>query len=129
MADASVHHDSGNTKGSTRSHRVDEEFLGLLEEDYGIPAFSLRRAFLGMPPAPKRQAIEICEWATSKAKTDDPEEAGRMVRGWARRRGFGQYHPAITGAPETTYEQNDHERQISAAGDPFAISPVLAGRS
>lgn len=124
MAEASVHH----ANGSTRNHRVDEEFLLLLEEDFGIPAFSLHRAFLGMPPAPKRQAIEVCEWA--KGKTDDPEEAGRMVRGWARRRGVGQYHPAITGAPETTYEQNEHERQISACrralpGDPFA----LAGRS
>ena len=100
MAETSVHR-------TTRHHRVDEEFLTLLEEDYGIPAFSLRRAFLGMPPAPKKQATEVCEWATGK--TNDPDEAGRMVRAWAKNRQVGQYHPAITGAPVPTFAGQEAE--------------------
>lgn len=86
---------------STRRHRCDEEFLELLERDFGIGQFALRRAFLGCPPAPKKQAIEVCEWAI--LKTEDPDEAGRMVRGWARGRGVGQYHPAIQGGPAHTF--------------------------
>lgn len=97
MAEASVH----DAKRSTRRHRCDEDFLELLEQDFGIEQFALRRAFLGMPPAPKKQAIEVCEWAATKS--DDPDERGRMVRGWARRRKVGQYHPAITGAPAPTF--------------------------
>ena len=54
-------------KRSTRHHRCDFEFLELLEEDFGISRFSLRQAFMGVPPAPKKQAIEVCEWATGGA--------------------------------------------------------------
>lgn len=98
MAAESVQQDR---RRSTRRHRCDEEFLEILEQDFGIAQFSLRQAFLGMPPAPKKQAIEVCEWTATKS--DDPEERGRMVRGWARRRKVGQYHPAITGAPAPTF--------------------------
>jgi len=35
---------------STRHHRVDHEFLGLLEEDFGIDFYSLNKAFMGVPP-------------------------------------------------------------------------------
>jgi hypothetical protein len=95
---------------TTRHHRCDFGFLELLEEDFGISQFSLRQAFMGVPPAPKKQAIEVCEWATHRA--GDPEEAGRMVRGWAKNRGVGMYHPAILGAQELTYEQTAHERRV-----------------
>jgi hypothetical protein len=87
---------------TTRHHRCDYEFLELLEEDFGISQFSLRRAFMGVPAAPKKQAIAVCEWATQKAK-GDPEEAGDLIRGWARRRRVGMYHPAIQGAPPLTF--------------------------
>ena len=59
---------------STCHHRCDYSFLELLEEDFGIRQFSLRQAFMGVPPAPKKQAIEVCEWAIRRA--DDPVEAG-----------------------------------------------------
>ena len=97
-------------KRSTRHHRCDYGFLKLLEEDFGISQFSLRQAFMGVPPAPKKQAIEVCEWAIRRA--GDPEEAGRMVRGWAKNRGVGIYHQAIRNAPELTYEQSTHERRV-----------------
>ena len=86
----------------TGQHRVDEEFLALLEEDHGIGQFSLRRAFLGCPPATKKQAIEVCEFFAEKA-AGDPDEAGRMVRVWAQGLKVGQYHPAIQGGPALTF--------------------------
>ena len=99
MAETSVH----QAKAAKVHHRVDEEFLSLLEEDHGIPAFSLRRAFLGAPPATKRQAVEVCEVFTEKA-AGDPDEAGRMIRAWAQSLKVGQYHPAIQGGPALTFE-------------------------
>jgi hypothetical protein len=96
---------------STRHHRCDYGFLELLEEDFGISQFSLRQAFMGVPAAPKKQAIEICEWAI-RVTAGDAEEAGRMVRGWAKNRQVGMYDPAILDAPEPTYEQSAHEQRV-----------------
>jgi hypothetical protein len=104
MAESSVHR-------STRHHRCDYEFLDLLEEDFGISQFSLRQAFMGVPPAPKKQAIEVCEWAIRVASRD-VEKASGAIRGWAKNRGVGMYHPAILGGPELTYEQTAHERAL-----------------
>jgi hypothetical protein len=95
---------------TTRHHRCNFGFLELLEEDFGISQFSLRQAFMGVPPAPKKQAIEVCEWATRRA--GNPEEAGRMVRGWAKNRAVGMYDPAILDALELTYEQSAHEQRV-----------------
>jgi hypothetical protein len=95
---------------STRHHRCDYSFLELLEEDFGVSQFSLRQAFMGVPPAPKKQAIEVCGWAIRRA--NNPEEVGRMVRGWARNRKVGMYDPAILDAPELTHEQSAHERRV-----------------
>ena len=94
MAEGSVHR-------TTRHHRCDFRFLEILEEDFGIGQFSLRAAFMGAPPAPKRQAIELCEWATGKAA--DSEEAGDLIRRWARNRKVGTYAPAIVGGPPLTF--------------------------
>lgn len=94
MAEGSVHR-------TTRHHRCDLRFLEVLFEDFGIGRFSLRAAFMGVPPAPKRQAIELCEWATEKAA--DPEEAGDLIRRWARNRKVGTYAPAIVGGPPLTF--------------------------
>ena len=96
---------------STREYRVDHEFLGLLNEDFGIDFFSLNRAFMGVPPAPKRQAIAVCEWAIRAAK-GDAEEAGRALRAWAKKNGTGQYDRRLLEAPEITYEQSTHERAL-----------------
>jgi len=116
LVEASVHR-------STRHHRCDYGFLELLEEDFGISQFSLRQAFMGVPPAPKKQASEVCEWATRCA--GDPEEAGRMVRGWAKNRQVGMYHPAIVGAPELTWEQSAHERRVMRGA---GVRPASAPR-
>ena len=75
------------TLGSTLHHRCDEAFLELLEEDFGIPRFALSAALMGCPRAPKRQAIEICEWAS---RTDNP---GRALMAWARKNGRGTFRP------------------------------------
>lgn len=85
---------------STRHHRCDHEFLELLEEDFGVSQFSLRQAFMGMPSAPKKQAIALCEWAI-RTGCGDTERAGEMLRGWAKKNDLGMYNPAMTGAPLT----------------------------
>jgi hypothetical protein len=83
---------------SSRHHRVDYEFLGLLNEDFGIDFYSLNKAFMGVPPAPKKQAIAVCQWAISIAE-GDVEEAGKVLRAWAYKRGVGGYSPALLDAP------------------------------
>jgi hypothetical protein len=55
---------------STRYIRCDYEFLGLLNEDFSIDFFSLNQAFMGVPSAPKKQAISLCEWAIRTADGD-----------------------------------------------------------
>ena|SRR3712207_2375693 len=94
-------------------HRVDHEFLGLLHEDFGIDFFSLNQAFMGMPAAPKKQAISLCEWASRTAE-GDAREAGRALRAWARKNGTGRYARELVEAPEVTYEHNEHLRAIGA---------------
>jgi hypothetical protein len=83
---------------ATRNHRVDEAFLNLLEEDFGIEQYSLRKSFYGAPAAPKRQAIELCEWAIRTAK-GDVDEAGAALRAWARKNKSGAYDPRLIDAP------------------------------
>jgi hypothetical protein len=100
---------------STRRHRVDYEFLGLLNEDFGIDFYSLNKAFMGVPPSPKKQAIHLCEWALRSAK-GDVEEAGKALRAWARKSGAGAYNPHLLEAPEATYEANEHERRVTGGG-------------
>ena len=77
---------SASPQPSTR-HRVEEEFVNLLEEDFGIDAYSLTKAYMGVPPAPKTQAIALCEWAIAAAR-GDVEEAGKALRWWARKNLF-----------------------------------------
>jgi len=96
---------------STRHIRCDHEFLGLLNEDFGIDFFSLNRVFLGVPPAPKKQAISLCEWAIRTAK-GNVDEAAKALRAWAKKNGKGQYDPRLLDAPEQTYEQTEHERSL-----------------
>ena len=83
---------------STRHHRVDHEFLGLLNEDFGIDFFSLNKAFMGCPPAPKKAAIALCEWAVRSAKGDS-EEAGKALRCWAKKNGKGAYDRRLIERP------------------------------
>jgi hypothetical protein len=78
---------AGKRAGSTRHHRVDEDFVAILEEDFGIPRYALYNAFLGVPAEPKKSAIALCEWA---ARTDDP---ARALLSWARKNGRGTFAP------------------------------------
>lgn len=96
---------------TTRHHRVDEDFLALLEEDFGIDAYSLRKAFMGVSAAPKKQAIALCEWAV-RATGGNVEDAGDALRAWARKHGAGTYSRRLVEGPETTYEHNDYLRSI-----------------
>jgi hypothetical protein len=100
---------------TTRHHRVDYEFLGLLNLDFGIDFYSLNKAFMGVPPAPKKQAISLCEWALHSAK-GDVEEAGRALRAWAKKNRTGTYDRRLVEAPEITYEGNAHERGVTGGG-------------
>ena len=74
---------------STRHIRCGEDFLGLLEEDFGISAFILSNAFMGFPAEPKRSAIALCEWA---ARADDPTKA---LLAWARKNARGTFRPDV----------------------------------
>lgn len=87
---------------TTRHHRVDEPFLALLEEDFGIEPMHLRAAFFGVPAAPKKRAIALCEWAI-RAAGGDPDEAGNALRAWARKNRAGAYDPRLIDAPPATY--------------------------
>ena len=77
---------SGHRK-TTRHHRVDLDFLELLEGDFGIPFYALRNAFYGVPPEPKKSAIHLCEWAL---RADDP---ARALLAWARKNRRGTFRP------------------------------------
>jgi hypothetical protein len=70
---------------TTRHHRVDDAFLVLLEEDFGIPEFALSNAFMGFPAEPKKSAIALCEWA---ARADEP---ARALLAWARKNHRGTF--------------------------------------
>lgn len=94
MSDTSLAHPAHQ---STRHHRCDERFLELLEEDFGIDLYSLNKAFMGIP-APKKQAIALCEWAIRSARGDE-DEAGKALRAWARKRKVGAYDPRLVAAP------------------------------
>jgi hypothetical protein len=110
MATVDTIESSAPAHPSTRHHRCDEAFIELLEEDFGISQYSLRAAFFGVPPAPKKQAIELCEQAIRSAA--DPERAGDALRAWAKKHGRGAYTPHLIEAPPVTYETNDHLRSI-----------------
>ncbi len=86
---------------STRHHRVDEAFVVLLEEDFGIEARDLAAAFIGVPSVPKKEAIALSAWA--ERVTTNPEDAGTAVRRWARKYGRGSYDPRLLDAPELTW--------------------------
>jgi hypothetical protein len=74
---------------TTRHQRVDEGFLGILEEDYAIPRYALHNAFMGVPAEPKRSAIALCEWAS---RQDEPD---RALLAWARKNGRGTFRPDL----------------------------------
>jgi hypothetical protein len=89
---------------TTRHHRVDEDFLAILEEDFGISQFALRSAFLGVPPAPKKESIALCEWAIRSARVPgDPDEAGDALRAWARKNRRGQFDPRLQDGEPMTF--------------------------
>src|SRR5215210_6264067 len=96
---------------TARQPRCDYRFLELLEADFGISQFSLRSAFMGVPPTTKKQAIVLCEWAIRVAG-GDPEEAGDTLRAWAKKNEVGSYDPRLLDAPELTWEQAEHERRV-----------------
>ncbi len=97
-------------KRTTRNHRSDHAFLEILEEDFGISRFALRSSFMGVPAAPKRQAIALCEWAV-RVTGGNPGEAGDALRAWAKKHGQGRYDRRLVEAPEITYEHNEHLRR------------------
>jgi hypothetical protein len=74
-----------SARRTTRHHRVNEAFLELLEEDFGIPEFAQSNAFMGFPAEPKKSAIALCEWAI---RADDP---ARALLAWARKNHRGTF--------------------------------------
>ncbi len=79
---------------TTRHHRCTPEFLGLLEDDFGIAYSALHSAFMGCPREPKKEAIALCEWASRC------EEPGRALLAWARKNGRGAFRPDAAGDEE-----------------------------
>ena len=66
---------------------------------------------MGVPAAPKKQAIAICEWAIKAAK-GDVDDAGKALRAWAKKNSKGCYTRELVEGPEHTYEDNEHLRNI-----------------
>lgn len=93
-------------RAGTRHHRTDERFADLFEHDFGIRPF-YGRALVGIP---KKQAIAVCQWAADNIA--DEEERGEAVVAWAKKRGVGRYDRRLIDAPEITYHDNEHERQV-----------------
>lgn len=91
-----AHSDSSPSGHRTsRHHRCTDDFLDLLEDDFPqIPRYALRNAFYGVPPAPKREAIALCEWAV---RTDNPAQA---LLSWACKNHRGTFRPAAAGDGE-----------------------------
>ena len=87
---------------TTRHHRVDEDFLELLEDDFGISQYALWSALMGVPAAPKREAISLCEWAI-RAAHGDADEAGDALRAWARKHKVGVYDPRMQDGEPVTF--------------------------
>ncbi len=75
---------------TARYYRCDYPFLELLEEIFGIGQFSLRSAFMGVPPANKKRATALCRWA-SRTADGDTKAAGDLLRAWAKKNGVGTY--------------------------------------
>ncbi len=80
-------------------------------EGFGIDFFSLNQAIMGVPAAPKKQAISLCEWAL-RAANGDVDEAGKALRAWAKKHGQGRYDRRLLEAQEVTYEDNEYLRSI-----------------
>ncbi len=72
-----------------------------MESDFGIDPYSLNKAFMGCPSAPKKAAIALCEWAIRSAE-GDVEEAGKALRSWAQNNGKGAYDQRLIEASEVT---------------------------
>ena len=83
-----------------------------INEVFGIDFYSLNQAFMGVPAAPKKQAISLCEWAVKASSKGDVEEAGRALRAWTKKHGKGPYDKRLIEAPEVTYEDNEYLRSI-----------------
>ena len=89
---------------STRHHRVDHDFIEILEEDFAIPRYALNNAFMGVPAEPKKSAIALCEWAS---KADDPANA---LLSWARKNHRGSFRPDL-------HARDDDERRHDAGDE------------
>jgi hypothetical protein len=124
---------AGKRTGSIRHHRVDADFLELLEEDFGISQFALRSAVMGVPPASKRQAVALCELATWVAE-GDPEQAGDALRAWAKKHQAGTYDPRLVDAPPLNQTGPGHTgapaltlARIAAKPRSHAVCPLGPG--
>ncbi len=86
-----MHHQSSAPPAhrTTRHHRVDHDFVALLEDDFGIARHALINAFMGVPAAPKREAIALCKWAVRVA----PDDPARALLAWARKNRRGTFRP------------------------------------
>jgi hypothetical protein len=67
------------------SLRCDDGFLEMLEEDFGIPVYVLKAAFMGFPREQKTVAMVVCGLAEM---TPDP---ARFVLRWSRLNGKGAF--------------------------------------
>lgn len=90
-------------RGSTRHHRTDPAFADLLAEDFGLSPFAAH-ALVG---APKRASIAVCQWATDNIT--DPDDRGKAVRAWARKRGVGVFDERLIDHEPPTYGGHEPE--------------------
>ena len=70
---------------SSSAMRCTDEYIELLSEDFGIPAWVLTSAFMGMPRVRKDVALFVCALAEEM-----PDPARAVIR-WAKLGGSGAW--------------------------------------
>ena len=68
---------------------VDEPFCETIARTLGVKASAVKLAFFNEPT---HRALSLVSWAMDRS--EDPEERGRMILAWARKRGCGGFRPA-----------------------------------
>ncbi len=101
-------------EGSTRDPLVvDDRYAEILAEDLGVDPELAMKAFGGED---RKRAMRVVGWAL--VRSDDPDERGRMVLGWAKKRKAGAWslRPRRYERPKRDGDDDDgRDRYVEAA--------------
>ena len=86
MSDGSVPQGSGKHDAPQPPTVADAAFCELVARDLGVKPATARTAFIGESA---KRVLGVAGWAMDK--TPDPEERGKMILAWAKKRGCGAF--------------------------------------